>query len=68
MIDAVSPECLTLVSTVVSAYERCIEDESLSGKVIECSVDKHFFLDTPELGNGRFSKRAVTVWDPLFKM
>ncbi|KAJ4286229.1 hypothetical protein N0V90_013263 [Kalmusia sp. IMI 367209] len=68
MIDAVSPECLTPVSTIVAAYERCLDDGSLYGKVIECSTDKQFDLEPPILANGRFSKRAVTVWDPLFRM
>lgn len=68
MIDAVSPDCLTPISTIVSAYERCLDDSSIFGKVIECSTDKQFFLDPPSLANGHFSKRAVTVWDPLFKM
>ena len=84
MIDAVSPEwfvafqnklggmltsfSLTPVSTVVAAYERCLNDESIFGKVIECSADKQFFLETPSLANGSISTRAVTVWDPLFKM
>ncbi|ORY08727.1 15-hydroxyprostaglandin dehydrogenase [Clohesyomyces aquaticus] len=68
MIDAVSEECLTPQSTIVAAYQRCLEDDSLFGKVIECSADKQFFLETPSLKNGRISQRAVTVWDPLFKM
>lgn len=68
MIDAVSPEALTPQATIVAAYERCLDDNSLFGKVIECSADKQFFLETPSLANGRISKRAVTVWDPLFKM
>jgi NAD(P)-dependent dehydrogenase (short-subunit alcohol dehydrogenase family) len=68
MVDAVSPECLTPQSTVVAAYERLLGDETLFGKIIECSADKQFFLETPELANGDISKRAVTVWDPLFKM
>lgn len=68
MVDAVSPECLTPQSTIVSAYERFLDDEALFGKVIECSADKQFFLETPSLANGRISKRAVTVWDPLFEM
>jgi hypothetical protein len=68
MIDAVSPEALTPQSTIVAAYERCLDDESLFGKIIECSADKQFFLETPSLANGQISKRAVTVWDPLFKM
>jgi hypothetical protein len=59
---------MTPVSTVVAAYERCLDDASLYGKVIECSVDKQFELDTPSLANGYYSKRAVTVWEPLFKM
>ncbi|KAF1842347.1 NAD(P)-binding protein [Cucurbitaria berberidis CBS 394.84] len=68
MVDAVSPECLTSVSTIVSAYEKFLEDESLYGRVLECSADKHFFLEPPTLANGRVSRRAVTVWDPLFKI
>jgi NAD(P)-dependent dehydrogenase (short-subunit alcohol dehydrogenase family) len=68
MIDAVSPEALTPQSTIAAAYERCLNDESLFGKVIECSADKQFFLDPPSLANGKISKRACTVWEPLFKM
>ncbi|KAF2741428.1 15-hydroxyprostaglandin dehydrogenase [Polyplosphaeria fusca] len=68
MVDAVSPECLTPVSTIVAAYKRCLNDASVFGKVIECSAAQQFLLETPELANGRVSKRAVTVWDPLFKM
>jgi hypothetical protein len=56
------------VSTIVAAYERCLDDAALFGRVIECSVDKQFELDTPSLANGYYSKRAVTVWEPLFKM
>ena len=59
---------LTPVLTIVAAYQRCLSDDSLYGKVIECSSDQQFFLETPALANGRVSRRAVTVWDPLFKM
>jgi hypothetical protein len=59
---------LTPISTIVAAYERFLDDESLFGRAIECSVDKQFFIETPTLANGHISKRAVTVWDPLFKM
>jgi hypothetical protein len=68
MVDAVSPECLTPQSTVVSAYQRFLSDETLFGKIIECSADQQFFLETPTLANGRISQRAVTVWDPQFIM
>ncbi|KIV80261.1 hypothetical protein PV11_07774 [Exophiala sideris] len=68
MIDAVSPECLTPASTIVSAYNHFLENPTVSGQVVECSTDKHFFLPRPPLANGRFTERAITVWDPLFKM
>ncbi|KAI1623492.1 15-hydroxyprostaglandin dehydrogenase [Exophiala viscosa] len=68
MIDAVSSECLTPASTIVSAYNHFLDNPTVSGQVVECSTDKHFFLPRPELANGRFTKRAITVWDPLFKM
>ncbi|OAG10747.1 uncharacterized protein CC84DRAFT_1161608 [Paraphaeosphaeria sporulosa] len=68
MVDAVSPDCMTPVSTIVAAYERCLDDASLYGRVIECSTDKQFDLEPPTLANGHYSRRAVTVWDPLFKM
>ncbi|KAF2440356.1 15-hydroxyprostaglandin dehydrogenase [Karstenula rhodostoma CBS 690.94] len=68
MVDAVSADCLTPVSTIVAAYERCLDDASLYGKVIECSTDKQFELAPSTLANGHYSKRAVTVWEPLFKM
>ncbi|KAK3061569.1 hypothetical protein LTS18_005908 [Coniosporium uncinatum] len=72
MIAAVSPECLTPPSTIVEAYHRFLDDPSLSGEAIECSVDKCMLVprenwETNFL-NGYKSKRAVTVWDPLFKM
>ncbi|KAK7413289.1 hypothetical protein QQX98_007799 [Neonectria punicea] len=68
MVAAVSAECLTPIRTIVSAYNKCLEDDSLSGEAIECSVDKLLLVPRPQYQNGKVSKRAVTVWDPLFKM
>ncbi|KAH8738224.1 15-hydroxyprostaglandin dehydrogenase [Ilyonectria robusta] len=68
MVAAVLPECMTPIATIVAAYNKCLEDHSLSGEAIECSVDKLLLVPRPEYQNGRVSKRAVTVWDPLFKM
>ena len=68
MIDAVSEECLTPVATIVAAYLRLLNDHSLTGQAIECSAEKLLFSHQPEYLNGRISKRATTVWDPLFKM
>lgn len=59
---------LTPISTVVSAYEKFLEDDTLYGRVLECSAQRHFFLEPPTLANGHVSRRAVTVWDPVFKM
>jgi hypothetical protein len=59
---------LTPISTIVDAYNKCLDDDSLTGQAIECSQDKLFFSQQPEYLNGRFSKRAATVWDPLFVM
>lgn len=59
---------MTPVSTIISAYHKCLEDDSLSGEALEGSADKVLPIPRPELQNGRVSTRAVTVWDPLFKM
>jgi hypothetical protein len=59
---------LTPISTIVSAYERFLDDDALYGRVLECSADKQVFLEVPTLANGHVSRRAVTVWDPLFEM
>jgi hypothetical protein len=59
---------LTPVNTVVRAYHKALDDESLNGEALEASVNEILVLPRPELANGRFSTRAVTVWDPLFRM
>lgn len=59
---------MTPVKTVTDAYVRLLDDESLAGQAIECSVDKHLFFPDPPLENGKASKRAITVWDPLFEL
>lgn len=71
MIDAVSTKCLTPISTIVSAYMRCLDDDDegkLNGEAIECSAEKLFFVPRPEYLDGKISERACTVWEPLFKM
>lgn len=59
---------MTPVSTIVAAYNKCLDDESLNGEAVECSADKLLLTPRPAFQNGRVSQRAVTVWDPLFKM
>lgn len=58
---------LTPIDTVVEAYEMCLTQPTIIGQLIECSVKKHIFLPLPEMANGAATKRACTVWEPLFK-
>ncbi|KAF2664358.1 hypothetical protein BT63DRAFT_429854 [Microthyrium microscopicum] len=68
MVAAVSPECLTPVSTIVGGYQKALDDPSLAGQAIEASsVDTYVQVKKPEYLNGRYSQRATTVWEPLFK-
>ncbi|KAK4575032.1 hypothetical protein LTR86_000882 [Recurvomyces mirabilis] len=57
---------LTPVSTIVEAYMRLIEGDE-TGQGIEASVDKLLAFQEPPLLNGSHTKRAITVWEPLFK-
>ncbi|KAK5164568.1 uncharacterized protein LTR77_009774 [Saxophila tyrrhenica] len=68
MVAAVKPEFLTPVKTITDAYIKLLDDESLIGQAIEGSVDKHFFFPDPPMMNGAATKRAITVWDPLFEL
>ncbi|KAK1139428.1 Short-chain dehydrogenase/reductase prx6 [Aspergillus melleus] len=68
MIKAVSAECLTPVQTILDAYQVFLEDDTgMAGELLECSADKKIFYQFPPLGNGHVTKRAVTVWEPLFR-
>ncbi|KAJ6256447.1 15-hydroxyprostaglandin dehydrogenase [NAD(+)] [Drechslerella dactyloides] len=49
--DFFPEEYITPVSTIVAAYDKFITDETLAGKVVECSQDRHFFRDRPEYPN-----------------
>lgn len=69
MIAAVSPEYLTPIGAIVAGYKRFLDDETgMTGKAMECSVDKQLFAEIPGYQNGAASKRACTVWDPHFQM
>ncbi|KAL5337714.1 hypothetical protein BJX70DRAFT_409045 [Aspergillus crustosus] len=67
-IDATKPEHLTPISTVIDAYMLCLSQKSLSGELVECSTDKYFLLPRPEMANGDATRRACTVWEPLFEI
>ncbi|KAL2877256.1 hypothetical protein SGCOL_007412 [Colletotrichum sp. CLE4] len=63
---AAAGSSITPMSTVISAMNRIITDESLSGEALECSVDKVLLTPDPEPLNGETSTRACFVWDPIF--
>ncbi|KAL4929280.1 uncharacterized protein BDV17DRAFT_290929 [Aspergillus undulatus] len=57
----------SLRGTIVDAYMMCFGFQQLDGELIECSTDKRNFLP-PEMANGEATKRACTVWEPLFEI
>jgi hypothetical protein len=59
---------MTPIKTITDAYVKLLDDESLYGQAIEGSVDKHLFFPDPPSMNGAATKRAITVWDPLFEL
>lgn len=58
---------LTPASNIVDAYNMFLKDPKRYGEVVECSAEKQFLVPDPPLLNGEVTKRACTVWDPLFK-
>jgi hypothetical protein len=40
----------------------------MAGEALECSANKLIYYHLPEYGNGPITQRAVTVWEPLFRM
>lgn len=46
--DFFPAEHITPLSTIVSAYNLFIDDESKYGQVAECSQDQHYFRQKPE--------------------
>lgn len=58
---------MTPIKTVTDAYVRLLDDPTIYGQAIECSAKSHFFFPEPDMCNGHVTKRAVTVWEPLFR-
>ena len=57
------------MQTILKGYETFLEDSTgMAGELLECSADKLIYYQMPELGNGHTTKRAVTVWEPLFRI
>ena len=57
------------MKTVLDAVQIFLEDETgMAGELLECSADKLIYHHLPEYGNGHITQRAVTVWEPLFRI
>lgn len=57
------------MQTILEGYETFLEDwTGMTGELLECSADKLIYYQMPEPGNGNITKRAVTVWEPLFRI
>lgn len=57
------------MQTILKAYNTFLEDTTgMAGELLECSAHKLIYYQPPEPGNGPITKRAVTVWEPLFRM
>lgn len=56
------------MQTILDAYQTFLEDTTgMAGELLECSAEKLIYYNLPEMGNGGVTKRAVTVWEPLFR-
>lgn len=66
MLDAIKPQNVTPLATIVRTLTQIIGDESLVGAALECSVDKILLTPEPEFLNGEPSQRASFVWEPSF--
>lgn len=57
------------MQTILKGYETFLEDSTgMAGELLECSADKLIYYPMPKPGNGDITKRAVTVWEPLFRI
>lgn len=59
---------VTPVETIIKAHDEFIDDErGMAGQTLEGSADQLVYYDMPEPGNVYKTKRATTVWEPLFR-
>ncbi|EEY17849.1 conserved hypothetical protein [Verticillium alfalfae VaMs.102] len=66
--EAFQPEHLTLMPTLIEAYDVFIKDESneKTGQLVEVAHDKHFYYDLPEYKGGDVSYRNTLAFEPWF--
>ncbi|KAK6503879.1 hypothetical protein TWF481_008881 [Arthrobotrys musiformis] len=69
--DFFPEEHITPVSTIVSAYNKFIDDETLTGQVAECSQDNHFFrkqVEYPSESQRWMNEDSGECWDRAYKV
>ncbi|KAK6342328.1 hypothetical protein TWF718_007731 [Orbilia javanica] len=69
--DFFPEEHLTPLSTIVSAFNRFIDDESLTGQVVECAQDQHYFrkqVEYPSESQRWMNEDSGPSWDRAYKV
>lgn len=60
-------ECsITPVETIVAGYNKVLDDSSLNGELLECSMDRIHLLPIPPYSDGETLKRTSTNYEGLF--
>ncbi|KAL1900980.1 hypothetical protein Sste5346_002043 [Sporothrix stenoceras] len=59
-------DIITPLETIVKALNKILDDKTLSGAALECSMDKILLTPEPEFLNGEASARASFLWEPGF--
>jgi len=66
LLDSFPQEHITPLSTIVSAFDKFITDESLKGQIVECSQTNHFFrkqVEYPDESTRWLMEESAPYWD-----
>ncbi|KAK6515967.1 hypothetical protein TWF281_004557 [Arthrobotrys megalospora] len=69
--DFFPEEHITPVSTIVSAYNKFIDDDKLTGQVVECAQDQHYFrtqVEYPSESQRWMNEDSGECWDRAYKV
>ncbi|KAF3159366.1 hypothetical protein TWF788_003775 [Orbilia oligospora] len=69
--DFFPEEHITPVSTIVSAYNKFIDDETLTGQVVECAQDQHYFrkqVEYPSESQRWMNEDSGECWGRAYKV
>lgn len=57
---------MTPVEEIIAAFMTFLNDRSLNGELLECSVDRRSFLPEAAYSDGERLKHSLTVYDGIF--